>query len=349
MKHFAATIIVIIIIVLVIIFAETKFVLPKNPLLTTITTTTSQGGSTTTNASSTTTAPSQLYPCSSVFISSSTPNSTTSTRCLLTSNALGIWAAAGNNSYAKLLIVGKGNITYINQTITYNCIAFFKKFTGPMQAYNITFTTGGGGGSCGPSILKLNSTTSPPSQVYSFVYNGNFSNGEYTGWNVTGAGFGTAPLNLTYADNAIVKCYVGSPWSNIPGTYVASTYSCGLQASPGNLTSSPFTVAKPFLNFKIISKPHANLYMEILAGNSPAIIAVYNTYNLSLPGGDQSASTFRNASIPLTSIAGKVAKIRIVAGTPSKQNFILAGGFYLSTIPNQQSGILTNLTIYNTT
>ena len=349
MKHFAVTITVIIIILVAAIIVTTGFVLPKNPLIgTTYTTTISKATTTVQNVTTTIIQP-QLYQCSGTYINTTMANTSIQARCQMTSNSLGLWVAAGNSSYVKLRIVGANNKTYVNQTITYDCITFFKNFTGPKQIYNISFTTGPAGGTCGQSIVKFNRTTVPPSQVYDFVYNGNFSNDEYTGWNVTGAGFGNAPLNLTYANNAIVRCYVGSPWNNIPGPYVASTYSCGLQASPGNITSSPFTVSKPFLNFKIVSKPHANLYVELLAGNSPAIVAVYNTYNLSLSGGNRSASTFRNASIPLTSIAGKIARIRVVAGTATKQNFIVVGGFHLSTTPNQQPGILTNLTIYNTT
>ncbi|HUC38665.1 MAG TPA: hypothetical protein VL944_00865 [Candidatus Acidoferrum sp.] len=311
------------------------------------TTTVPLGSKNSTSSSTTTTKnTSVLYACYDYVLSADELNATTSSRCLLTVNTIGIWVAAGNSNSIHLTMIGADNKTYINQTITYSCITFFRNLTAPMQAYNVILTTGASNGTCGYSIVKFNETTVAPHSVYDFIYNGNFTSGAYTGWNITGAGFGTAPLNLTHADNS--SCYVGSPWSNIPGQFVASTYSCGLQASPGNLTSSPFIASEPFINFKIVSKPHAGLYIEVLTNDSPAIIAVYNTYNISQPG--NSSSTFRNATIPLTNVVGKVVRLRIVSATTTKQNFIVAGGFYLSSKPTQQYGwITTNLTIYNTT
>ena len=352
MKHFTIAIIVIVIVLVIITYIETGFFIPKNPLLSTIatiaTTTSPQASISTT----TTILPGQLYVCDQLTLAEAAHNATTSARCLLTTNDIGIWAASGSNSNVHISLRGKNNITYVNQTVTYSCTTFIENFTGPKQIYNLTISTGpaGGSGQCGLSMVKLNDTTLPPATVYDFIYNGNFSNGAYAGWNVSGPGFGTAPLNLSYGQPSTsntIRCYVGSPWSNIPGRFVASTYACGLQASPGNITSSQFIVQQPFLNFKIISKPHANLYVEIMVNGSPAIIAVYNTYNVSLPG--NSSSTFRNATIPLTTIAGKTARIRIVAGTPTKQNFILVGGFYLSNKNYAVETTPTNLTFYNTT
>jgi hypothetical protein len=349
MKHFTVTIVILIILLLIITYIETGFNLPKNPL-----TTTAPSSSTTVSQTSinttTTISTGQLYVCNQFVVSESTPNTNVSARCLLTTNDIGIWAAAGSSGSIHINIKGKNNVTYMNQTLTYSCTTFIENFTGPKQIYNITITTGSGNGSgrCGLSTLKFNNTTIPPAAVYDFIYNGNFSNGAYTGWNVSGAGFGSAPLNLSYGQTSnTIRCYVGSPWTNIPGQYAASTYACGLQASPGNITSSPFLVADPFLNFKIISKPQANLYVEVMVGTAPAIIAVYNTYNVSLPG--NSSSTFRNATIPLTTIAGKVARIKVVAGTPTKQNFMTVGGFYLSGKPYATETTPTNLTFFNST
>ena len=360
MKHFAVTVVVIIIVVAVIAYIETGFVIPHNPLITATSTVSGSAPSsisTTTGGTTPTTTISnrgQLYPCVDLSLSSSAFNTSTLAQCLLTSNKIGIWAAAGNANTAHLLVTGADNRTYVNQTITYNCTTFITNFTGPKQAYNVTFKTGYGGGSCGQSILVFNSTTEPPKKAYSFVYNGNFANGQYTGWTVSGKGFGTAPLNITYANNGIKKCYVGYPWSNSPGPYVASTYMCGTQTSPGNLTSSPFVVNKPFLNFKIVSKPHGNLYVEIITSNQTAISAEYNTYNLSLPNStiknkNVTTSVFRNASIPLTVVAGKVVQIRLVSSAVGTSYFMLAGGFQMSGTPNQEPGILVNLTFYNTT
>lgn len=355
MKNFIAAIIVIIIVIAVIAYLETGFRLPHNPI---IPTTSTSGASVTVSSTavSTTTVSNsvQLYPCVDLSLSSSAYNTSTRAQCLLTTNAIGIWAAAGDANTAHLLVRGADNRIYINQTVTYNCTTYITNFTGPRQVYNVTFATGLGGGTCGQSLLVFNSTTSPPQKAYDFVYNGNFINGQYTGWAVSGKGFGTAPFNITYANNAIKKCYIGSPWSNAPGQYVASTYMCGTQTSPGNLTSSPFVVNKPFLNFRIVSKPHGNLYVEIITGNQTAIIATYNTYNLSLPNStiknkNVTTSIFRNASMPLTVVAGKVVRIKLVSSAVGTSSFMLAGGFQLASTPNQEPGILVNLTFYNTT
>ncbi len=354
MKRFAVTIIVIIILAAILAYIESGFLLTHHGLTTSAATTVTVATTISGVPVTTTINRGTLYDCYSYTLSVNKTNSTTQAHCLLTTNSIGIWAAAGDAGTAHLLVVGANNGTYVNQTISYNCTTFLTELTGPKQVYNITFTTGAGGGSCGQSMLIFNSTTSPPQQAYNFVYNGNFSNGQYTGWNASGAGFGTKPFNITYANNAIVKCYLSSPWNSSPGQYVASTYRCGTQTAPGNLTSSEFIANKPFLNFKIVSNQHGNIYVEILRNGSPAIVAAYNTFNLSLPnstikGKNVTTSIFRNATIPLTTVAGKIVRIRLVSSSVGTQYFMLAGGFRLSDTPNQQRGILINLTMYNST
>jgi len=285
-----------------------------------------------------------LYPCNNYVLFANSSNTVYTGMCLLTSNSIGVWIASGNSGVVNLKIIGANNKTYISRNITYSCAAFFKNLTAPQQIYSIILTSGPGGGSCGPALVKFNSTVIPPKMVYDFVYNGNFTTGDFTGWNVTGAGFRI--INVTYADN--VGCYQGARWSNVPGPFFASTYTCGTQASPGNITSSAFTVTKPFLNFKIISPSNANLYVEILYNNSTAILAKYNTYNITV--NSSASSNFRNATIPMTTLAGKAVRIKVVGGlaTNTKQSFISVGGFYMSTRPTQ-NGNISNLTIYNTT
>jgi hypothetical protein len=299
----------------------------------------------TTNSStiSNTTTLSTLYLCSDFEIYETSFYKFDTDRCLWTVNSLGLWIAAGNSSSEHLTIVGANNVTYMNKTTSYSCVTFFKNLTLPHQIYTINFTTGPGGGSCGPAIAKFNDTTTPPSVIYSYVYNGNFTNGEFTGWNVTGAGFGTAPMSISYDDN--VSCYQGTAWSGYAGDYFASTYHCGISASPGNLTSGLFTANKPFLNFKIISPQLEDLYVEILYNNKPVIIAHYDTFNTSLNGTPQ--STFRNASIPLTGLADKDIQVRVVSTSLQNDRYISVTGFTLSSVENQQNGILANLTVLN--
>ncbi len=342
--------IVIVAIMIVVTYIETGFnILPKvTTISTTLTPNSNHTGPTTVPVTTTI-----LYLCNDYQLTGSSFNTTYNVKCKLTSSYAGIWVAAGNSSSVKIKVVGQDNKTYINQTITYSCLTFFKNFTGPQQIYNITMKTGNGGGACGDSIFKFNATTQPPKvNSYTFVYNGNFSSGDFTGWNVTGNGFGTAPLNRVQANAD--HCFLGAPWTNYNGIYFASTYHCGLAASPGNLTSTPFIASQSFLNFKIISPQNAQLYVEIISSNNtPLIIAHYNTLNLSIAYNSSlknaTQSRFSNATIPLTTVSGKTIRVRIVAGVTAQSTFISAGQFYLSKTPRQDPNVVENLTIYNDT
>lgn len=174
------------------------------------------------------------------------------------------------------------------------------------------------------------------------VLNGNFSTGDYRGWNASGPGFGSAPFNLTHAN--IVGAYYGSPWRGYAGTYVATTYIGGLSLQTGNLTSLPFEVTEPYLNFRIVS-PASNLnYVEILQGEKMSRYW-YDTYNAS--SNANASSTFVNASIPLldTTFFCQNVSVRIVSGslgTTSNLNYIAAGDFYMSKTPRSTPGILVN-------
>lgn len=333
--RYLVTVITLIIIFTIILYIETGFnILPK-------VTTTVPNGTIIPNATTTTTIP-PAYSCMDYALYANSSNTIYKGRCILSSNSIGIWVASGNASSLNINMVGNDGKTYINATTTYSCTTFFKNFTAPQQVYNITLTSGPGGGSCGPALIKFNSTVVPPKSTYDFVLNGNFTTGDFTGWSVSGSGFRI--INVSHA-NAI-RCYQGIPWNNAPGQFFASTYTCGTQSSPGNLTSTPFIVDKPFLDFRIISPQNAKLYIEILYNNATAIKSQYNTYNVST--NPNAFSSFRNGTIPMTTLAGKVVRIRVVAGiTSNAQSYISIGGFYMSTQPTQ-SGNISNLTIYNT-
>jgi hypothetical protein len=272
-------------------------------------------------------------------------NSTVTGNCSHDGGTLGLWVASGNGGIETITVKGADNKTYVNQSSTYSCLTFYKNFTGPAQVYEVTLGSGAGGSTCGYAIAKLNSTTTPPAKIYNDVYNGKFENGEYTGWATSSKGFGTGPLNITYANSK--NCYLYQEWSNYNGTFFATTYNCGLAVAPGTLTSSEFYVnaTRPFLNFRIISSYNSGLYIEILRSNTPVITAHYNTYNLSLDA--NAVSTFRNASIPLSLYANKAVQIRITSKVVGEQPFIAVGDFALSNRPVQQLGILTNMTLTN--
>ncbi len=176
-------------------------------------------------------------------------------------------------------------------------------------------------------------------QTYANIINSNFGTGTYAGWTVNGLGFGTKPTNLTAANSG--KCYLGQPWAGYNGTFFATTYTCGISSSAGNLTSSAFVVSpfNPYLNFKIVSSHNENLFVEIInSSGTPLIVQHYSTLNVTSYNGD---STFKNASINLTTLKGKGVYVRVVQSIILRNDFIAVGDFQLSTTPMQTNGITT--------
>lgn len=163
----------------------------------------------------TTTAPTTINysqsasPCSNFQLLAQQYNTTYTARCISNGSTYGVFLAAGNSGTSKINIVGADKKIYVNNTASYNCTTFLQNFTGPAQIYTITFNTGKGGGSCGNPEVIINRTTTPPKIIYNYIINGNLATGTYTGWNATGEGFGSAPLNLTSANNNM--CYYGQP------------------------------------------------------------------------------------------------------------------------------------------
>ncbi|MCL4373502.1 MAG: hypothetical protein M1360_01860 [Candidatus Marsarchaeota archaeon] len=341
--HKGIIVYIIVLIALVIVaYIYTGFKLPPIITSSSIATTTISHATSATTTATTTANYSYIYPCQNFQIYLIAPNTTQRGLCSWSGGTLGIWLAGGNYG-AHVSIVGVNNVTYFNGTAPYSCLSFIDNFSAPAQNYKISISTGGKSASCGYSIVKLNTTTVPPKKYYQYIYNGAFSNGKYTGWNVSGKGFGLAPLNITYADAH--NCYLGQPWANYNGTFFATTYNCGLTNAPGNLTSAPFIAnfSRPFLNFRIISPAEGQLYVEVLQNGTPAIVAHFNTFNVSSQGNAQ--ATFQNASIPLTPVIGKIVQVRVVAQVLQVEKFIAVGDFSLSSKPISAPGILVNMSI----
>ncbi|MCL5112437.1 MAG: hypothetical protein M1500_01835 [Candidatus Marsarchaeota archaeon] len=337
MKRFAIAWTAIVVIILILAYLVTGFHFPNINLFPGTTTTVQP------NATIPTTTIGYIVPCSNLYMQESLPNSTNAIYCSSNGNTIGLWVAAGQYASENVKIVGKDNITYVNQTAKYSCLTFYDNYTLPIQDYTVFLTTGKkiSSSQCQKAVAQMNSSTTPPiNKVYQFVYNGNFSNGAYTGWNVTGKGFGTAPLNITYANQN--NCYINKPFTNYNGTYAASTYHCGTSVTFGNLTSSPFLVTAAYLNFKVISSENNGLYIEILSSSNKPITTVhYSTYNLSQA--NSTPSKFMNASIPLFGLYGSAVKVRIVSATLSQQRFIAATNFMMSNTPEQDPGIVVNM------
>ncbi len=193
---------------------------------------------------------------------------------------------------------------------------------------------------------NLHSFCVPSTPTASPLFNGNFSTGTYVGWNATGKAFGSTPLNLTYMNNN--HNYYGSPWTGYNNTFVASTYQ-GFLSGQGNLTSKPFQVVEPYLNFKIISAQNQGLYLEAISGNTVFERVYFDTFNQSING--NYFTTYLNGSMNLYPLLCKNASIKIVsdlqASTSSKYSYISAGNFYLSPTPKLDRGIIINTTILN--
>ncbi len=338
------------------IFTGFKFSSLQRKTITTLTSTASTSIEASTVATTTINYNNSISSCSNFQIVGQSLDTIYTVKCSSNGGTLGLWVAAGISGTESVKIVGADNRTYVNQNSTYNCTTFFQNFTAPAQTYTITYITGVGGGSCGNSVIIINTTTVPPKVVYHYIYNGNFGNGAYTGWNVINPGFGTAPLNISYADSKL--CYVGRNWSNYNGGYFATTYNCGVSVAPGNITSSPFLAdpTKPFLNFRLISPDDNNIYIELLNANykvinnkqvyvnsTPVAIAHFNTYNLSVTSG-YASSTFANVTIPLTQYINDILQVRVVAVTVEGSHFIAAGDFVLSNRPHQDKGVVANIT-----
>lgn len=350
MQKFIIAYVVAIIVMILVVYIETGFNFSKTVIHGTVSTTAPTSSTTSVpEGNSTTTV--FVGICDSTVLSTPYLNATTSEYCQASGGQYGVWVAAGNSGLETATIVGSDGKTYLSQSSSYNCTTYYDNITLPAKiTYNITLRTGLGGGTCGQALVKLNRTITPPQQIYSNVYNGNFSTATYLGWTATNPGFGTRPFNISYADRANVSCYLGTPWSGYSGNYFATNYNCGLQPAAGNLTSSMFYVnpSRPFLNFRIISQQSSNLYIMVLgSSNQPLVAAHYNSYN-NTSGFGNAATTFRNASIPLSAFAGQAVRVKLVAQATNQGTYLAAGDFGLSARPVQTSGILVNIT-YNAT
>ena len=251
-----------------------------------------------------------------------------------------VWVYTGFAHNTTLSIVGADGVDYLSGPFNYNETTFFSNVTLPDQNYTVTMAADSLGGSGSAPFVKLNLTTTPPTMVYPYIYNPNFTNGQYTGWEVNGSGFGSSPLGINYANSDSVQCFYGSPWANYGNEYFATTYSCGASVSPGNLTSEPFRVSSkaPFLNFKMISPDDSLIYVEVFqVGGNASITGHFNTYNISL--GPNIESTFENVSLPLTTLVNKAVRIKIVALTVQPNRYVAIGGFSLSGLPDTDSGV----------
>ncbi|MCL4364886.1 MAG: hypothetical protein M1569_04155 [Candidatus Marsarchaeota archaeon] len=208
-----------------------------------------------------------------------------------------------------------------------------------------------------PSAITVNSTSIPTTTAFAgnascisseptaSIPNGAFSNGTYGYWVTNGLGFGSAPTNIKYANGN--RSYYGSPWAGYTGDYFASNFRGGTSVVSGNLTSDPFLVTEPYLNFKLISTQNNQLYVQILQNGTPRITTYFNTYAAS--NNVNATSTFVNASISLLPLLCKNIQIKVIGDTVgtliNQYNYIAVTGFYMSRHPASTAGILVNQSV----
>lgn len=187
------------------------------------------------------------------------------------------------------------------------------------------------------SLPPVNFTSCIAKTQNANINNGDFSSGNYSGWNVSGAAWGTKPLNITFANNN--EEHYGSKWANYKGTFFATTYQVGTYIGSGNLTSHPFVATEPYINFRIVSSQQQQLYVQIFGNNKLFTTVHYDTFNTSLSG--NYLSNFFNVSIGIAPILCQNVTINVVSGVanPPRYDYIAVGDFYMSKRPMQDPGV----------
>ncbi len=248
-----------------------------------------------------------------------------------TSTYVGILVVIIAAVFAIYIMLSNGSINHASTTSTITTTV------NSIATENVSSTT----------TIKTNQTHSCESNESTVsIYNGNFSTGTFFGWTTYGKGFGTAPLNLTYANNK--NDYYVDQWSgyNSNSNYAATTFRNGASPVPGNI-SLTYVPILPYLNFQIFSPPSPELYVELIPSNGPATIMHYNTLNGTR---NDTLNEFADASINVTRLMCQSVTVRIVANVSmsasqagtvsSNQNLYMAvGGFYQSSQPSETSGI----------
>lgn len=289
------------------------------------------------------------YSCMGAYLATQRANSVVSETCSWGGGGVGLWVASGQASYAEAAITGSDGVRYANATFSNPCLSQYNVYQLPAQNYTVTLSTGPVvpgpvSGSCPTSIAELSSPSQNSSNPNTNMVNGDFSTGTYYGWAASGKAWGSAPINLTRANE--VGCYPqAAEWSGYAGNFFASTYQCayGSQAY-GNLTSMPFMTGKSFLNFQVLGSGGAASYLEILYDGSVYIRARFSTANMS--NTRTGAFTFTNATLPLYSARNKLIQVRIVANETDPGDFLAVGNFRLGSSPIQtRSGVLVNITL----
>lgn len=170
-----------------------------------------------------------------------------------------------------------------------------------------------------------------------------FTNTSIADWNTTPKGF--TIYNIT--DMNRNGSYYDAPWSGTNNTVFASTYDIGTVVRNGNLTSSPFAVVLPYMNFQIISAADKLDYVAILRNGSVAEKIYFNSYQV--PNNTNAESHFENASVNLIPFLCQRIQVRLVSGVSGSlkniNQYMAVTNFYLSKTPRQAPNITVNETM----
>ncbi|MGC8567810.1 MAG: hypothetical protein ACP5RP_00925 [Candidatus Micrarchaeia archaeon] len=288
--------------------------------------------------------------CSNFVFYTNESNSTTIGSCQGSGEVM-LWVGIGKAADGRIIVKSRDKV-YINQSVYSSCDTYIDTIFLPNNTYNITLSLYGQNKhpSCKYGIVGIYSNNINSAAYvsgsyssfsnYSSIYNGNFSTGSYEGWIVKGKAFGSAPVDINNANTEM--CYPAYPWTGYKGLYFASTYNCGSNWFNGSLTSYPFKVTKPFLNFQVVSSFNNGYYIYLLQNSTPVMVVTVQTFNLT---NQPTNYYFKNVTIPLFNYINKTMQIEIVSNLQQRRRGVFAiGNFYLSDGIYQSPNVAVNMT-----
>ena len=116
--------------------------------------------------------------------------------------------------------------------------------------------------------------------------------------------------------------YLDTPYTNYKGRYAASSYLPQRDAGArGTLTSDPFTISKPYLEFLCTGMQNAQIYVELWVNGAP--VKHFEP--------DNPSTDFERKSWDVSQWEGMSAQIKVVDGSVSRpRGYIEVDDFYLT-------------------
>ncbi|MDD5318049.1 MAG: hypothetical protein PHF51_04965 [Candidatus ainarchaeum sp.] len=163
-------------------------------------------------------------------------------------------------------------------------------------------------------------TPTPAAPPNTYIPNGGFESGTYEHWTVSDDGFGTQPADMPQVN--VQAMYLDTPYSNYQGSFAASSYLA--QRDPGargSLTSEPFTISKPYLEFLVTGMQHAQIYVELWVDGAP--VKHFEP--------DNPSTRFQRVSWSVAQWVGRTGSIRVFDGSVARpRGYVEVDDFYLT-------------------